>query len=91
MVTVTHAEMGEGPCSAWRPAMRRSGRRCAPRLDERMGARLCADAEKLAKDAAARHGLGCALDYHEIFVASLNATGSRRPSARRAGCGRHCP
>jgi len=42
------------------------------RLDERMDG-LVADAEKLARDAARAHGLGCAFDYHEIFVASLNA------------------
>ena len=34
---------------------------------------LVAKAEQLARDAAAEHGLGCAIDYHEIFVASLNA------------------
>lgn len=71
MVTVTHAEMGEavfgiapGRAEVW----------CTlrTRLDERM-ADLCAAAESLAREVAAQDGLGFAVDYHEIFVASLNA------------------
>lgn len=71
MVTVTHAEMGEavfgiapGRAEVW----------CTlrTRLDERM-ADLCAAAEGLAREIAAQDGLRFAVDYHEIFVASLNA------------------
>jgi len=71
MVTVTHAEMGEAVFGV-APGHAEVWATLRTRLDERMAA-LCADAEKLAKDAGARHGLGCAIDYHEIFVASLNA------------------
>ncbi|MCG6114631.1 MAG: amidohydrolase [Mesorhizobium sp.] len=71
MVTVTHAEMGEAVFGV-APGHAEVWATLRTRLDDRMAA-LCADAESLAKDAAARHGLGCAFDYHEIFVASLNA------------------
>jgi amidohydrolase len=71
MLTVTHATMGEavfgvapGRAEVW--AVLRT------RLDSRMDA-LVAAAEKLAHRTAAEHGLGCEIDYHEIFVASLNA------------------
>lgn len=71
MVTVTHASMGEAVfgIAPGRAEVRVTLR---TRLDERM-ADLVASAEALAKDAAARAGLGCEIDYHEIFVASLNA------------------
>ena len=71
MVTVTHAEMGEavfgiapGRAEVW----------CTlrTRLDERM-ADLCAAAESLVRKTAAQDGLYFSVDYHEIFVASLNA------------------
>ncbi|MBX9465740.1 MAG: amidohydrolase [Aquamicrobium sp.] len=71
MVTVTHAEMGEavfgiapGRAEVW----------CTlrTRLDERM-ADLCAAAESLVRKTAAQDGLHFSVDYHEIFVASLNA------------------
>jgi amidohydrolase len=71
MVTVTHAAMGEAVFGV-APGHAEVWATLRTRLDERMAA-LCADAEKLAKDAAARHGLGCEIDYHEIFAASLNA------------------
>lgn len=71
MATVTHCSMGEavfgvapGGAEVW-VTLR-------TRLDERMAA-LVESAEALARAAAAEHGLGCAIDYHEIFVASLNA------------------
>jgi amidohydrolase len=71
MITVTHAQMGEavfgiapGRAEVW----------CTlrTRLDERM-ADLCAAAEGLAREVASQDGLRLAFDYHEIFVASLNA------------------
>ena len=72
MVTVTHVEMGEkvfgiapGRAEVW--AVLRT------RLDERM-AHLVAQAEALAHGIAAEEGLACTIDYHEIFVASLNAS-----------------
>jgi metal-dependent amidase/aminoacylase/carboxypeptidase family protein len=34
---------------------------------------LCAAAEALVREHAARDGLRFAIDYHEIFIASLNA------------------
>jgi metal-dependent amidase/aminoacylase/carboxypeptidase family protein len=71
MVTVTHAAMGEavfgiapGHAEVW--ATLRT------RRDERM-ADLCAAAEMLADRIAARHRLSVHYDYHEIFVASVNA------------------
>lgn len=71
MVTVTHASMGEavfgvapGEAEVW--ATLRT------RLDERMAA-LCADAEELVRRTARESGLACEIDYHEIFVASMNA------------------
>ncbi|RUV73765.1 MAG: amidohydrolase [Mesorhizobium sp.] len=71
MVTVTHAAMGEavfgiapGHAEVW--ATLRT------RRDERM-ANLCAAAESLVTQIASQHGLSARWDYHEIFVASVNA------------------
>ena len=71
MVTVTHCAMGEavfgiapGHAEVW--ATLRT------RRDERM-AELVADAEALASKIGAKHGLSARFDYHEIFVASVNA------------------
>jgi len=71
MVTVTHCSMGEAvfgiaPGSAQVWATLRT------RRDERM-TYLCAAAEALAAKIAAEHGLSARHDYHEIFVASVNA------------------
>lgn len=71
MVTVTHAQMGEAVFGV-SPGHAEVWATLRTRLDDRMAA-LCEDAEALARDAAARHGLGLIVDYHEIFVASLNA------------------
>ncbi len=71
MVTVTHASMGEAVFGI-APGRAEVWVTLRTRLDERM-ADLVASAEGLVKDAAARAGLGCEIDYHEIFVASLNA------------------
>lgn len=71
MVTVTHVSMGEAVFGV-APGRAEVWATLRTRLDERM-ADLVASAEALAKDAAARAGLSCAIDYHEIFVASLNA------------------
>lgn len=71
MVTVTHATMGEavfgiapGHAEVW--ATLRT------RRDERM-AELVAAAEVLAARIAVEHRLSVRCDYHEIFVASVNA------------------
>lgn len=71
MLTVTHAAMGEavfgiapGNAEVW--ATLRT------RRDERM-ANLCATAESLVTQIAGQHGLSARWDYHEIFVASVNA------------------
>lgn len=71
MVTVTHVAMGEavfgiapGHAEVW--ATLRT------RRDERM-ADFCASAEALVARVAAEHGLSPQYDYHEIFVASVNA------------------
>ncbi|MFD1981979.1 amidohydrolase [Mesorhizobium newzealandense] len=71
MVTVTHAEMGEavfgiapGHAEVW--ATLRT------RRDDRM-ANLCAAAEALVMRIAGQYGLAARWDYHEIFVASVNA------------------
>ncbi|TIN06900.1 MAG: M20/M25/M40 family metallo-hydrolase, partial [Mesorhizobium sp.] len=68
---VTHCSMGEavfgiapGNAEVW--ATLRT------RRDERM-AELAAAAEALAARIAAQHGLSVRHDYHEIFVASVNA------------------
>lgn len=71
MVTVTHAQMGEAVFGV-APGHAEVWATLRTRLDERMAA-LCEDAETLVKETAARHGLGCSFDYHEVFVASLNA------------------
>ena len=71
MVTVTHTTMGEavfgiapGEAQVW--ATLRT------RRDDRM-ANLCAAAEALVTKIAGEHGLSARWDYHEIFVASVNA------------------
>jgi amidohydrolase len=71
MVTVTHVSMGEAVFGI-APGRAEVWATLRTRLDERM-ADLVAAAEALAKDAAGRAGLECEIDYHEIFVASLNA------------------
>lgn len=71
MVTVTHVSMGEAVFGI-APGRAEVWVTLRTRLDERM-ADLVAAAEALAKDAAERAGLSYAIDYHEIFVASLNA------------------
>jgi amidohydrolase len=71
MATVTHACMGEAVFGiAPGHAVVRVTLRT--RLDDRM-ADLCANAEALAREAASRNGLTMTFDYHEIFVASINA------------------
>lgn len=71
MVTVTHAEMGEavfgispGHAEVW--ATLRTRR-------DALMADLCANAEALVAGTAAEHGLSARHDYHEVFVASVNA------------------
>jgi amidohydrolase len=71
MVTVTHVTMGEavfgiapGHAEVW--ATLRT------RRDDLM-ANLCSSAEALVTRIAAEHGLSPRYDYHEIFVASVNA------------------
>ena len=70
LVTVTHVAMGEAVfgIAPGRAEIRATLR---TRLDDRMNA-LCASAEGLAHRAASENGLTCAIDYHEIFVASMN-------------------
>ncbi len=71
MVTVTHASMGE-PVFGIAPGRAEIRATLRTRLDERM-ADLCAAAEALVHEAAGKDGLRHTVDYHEIFVASLNA------------------
>ena len=71
MVTVTHTQMGEAVFGI-APGRAEVWATLRTRLDERM-ADLCASAEALVRDAAEGEGLRHAIDYHEIFVASLNA------------------
>lgn len=71
MVTVTHASMGEAVFGV-APGRAEVWATLRTRRDDNMAA-LCAEAEALAADTAAEHGLSCAFDYHEIFVASVNA------------------
>lgn len=70
MLTVTHASMGEAVFGI-APGRAEVWATLRTRLDGRM-ADLCAAAEDLARGTAAGHGLSCDIDYHEIFVASLN-------------------
>jgi amidohydrolase len=71
MVTVTHASMGEAVFGI-APGRAEVWATLRTRLDERM-AGLCAAAEALVGQVAGEHGLAFAIDYHEIFVASINA------------------
>lgn len=71
MATVTHCTMGEAVFGV-APGRAEVWVTLRTRLDERMAA-LVENAEALATNAAARHNLACSFDYHEIFVASLNA------------------
>ena len=71
MLTVTHASMGEAVFGI-APGRAEVWATLRTRLDGRM-ADLCEAAESLARRIAAEHGLSCEIDYHEIFVASLNA------------------
>ena len=70
MVTVTHVNMGEAVFGV-APGHAEVRATLRTRLDERM-ADLCTAAESLVQDAAAANGLTYEIDYHEIFVASLN-------------------
>ncbi|RWD89635.1 amidohydrolase [Mesorhizobium sp.] len=71
MVTVTHAEMGEAVFGI-APGYAEVWATLRTRHDERM-AELVAVAEALATRIAAEHRLAARFDYHEIFVASVNA------------------
>lgn len=71
MVTVSHASMGE-PTFGVAPGRAEIRATLRTRLDERMAA-LCEAAEGLVRDAAEKDGLRHSVDYHEIFVASMNA------------------
>ena len=71
MVTVTHAAMGEAVFGI-APAHAEVWATLRTRRDERM-ADLCAAAQALVTEIAARHRLSARWDYHEIFVASVNA------------------
>lgn len=71
MVTVTHATMGEAVFGV-APGRAEVWATLRTRLDERM-AGLCAAAEALVDQVAGEASLTFAIDYHEIFVASMNA------------------
>ena len=71
MVTVTHASMGEAVFGV-APGRAEVWATLRTRLDDRM-AGLCAAAEDLVRTVAREYGLTSAIDYHEIFVASMNA------------------
>ena len=71
MVTVTHAAMGE-PVFGIAPGHAEIRATLRTRLDGCM-ADLCASAEALVREATEAERLRHTIDYHEIFVASLNA------------------
>ncbi len=71
MVTITHAAMGEAVFGI-APAHAEVWATLRTRRDERM-ADLCAAAEALVTEIGGQHGLSVSWDYHEIFVASVNA------------------
>lgn len=72
MVTVTHATMGEAVFGI-APGHAEIWATLRTRQDERM-AGLCAQVEDLAERLAAGQNLSVRFDYHEIFVASVNAS-----------------
>ncbi|UVK42717.1 amidohydrolase [Mesorhizobium sp. AR07] len=72
MLTVTHAEMGEAVFGI-APGRAEVWATLRTRRDDRM-ASLCAAAEALVTKIAAEHRLAARWDYHEIFVASVNAS-----------------
>ncbi|MER8474287.1 amidohydrolase, partial [Mesorhizobium sp. M1328] len=71
MVTVTHALMGEAVFGI-APGNAKVWATLRTRRDECM-ADLCAAAEALVEKIAGEHRLSARYDYHEIFVASVNA------------------
>ncbi|MBZ9990787.1 amidohydrolase [Mesorhizobium sp. BH1-1-5] len=71
MVTVTHCAMGEAVFGI-APGYAEVWATLRTRRDERMAEQVAA-AEALAGKIAAKHGLSARFDYHEIFVASVNA------------------
>jgi len=71
MVTVTHCAMGEAVFGI-APGYAEVWATLRTRRDERI-AELVTDAEALSGKIAAAHGLAVRFDYHEIFVASVNA------------------
>ena len=70
LVTVGHCHMGEAVFGV-APGYAEVWATLRTRLDGRMDA-LVAAAEKLVREIATTHGLVCEIDYHEVFVASLN-------------------
>lgn len=71
MVTVTHASMGEAVFGVT-PGHAEIWATLRTRRDDNM-TDLCAAAEGLVAKTAADHRLSFSVDYHEIFVASVNA------------------
>ncbi|MCO6052185.1 amidohydrolase [Mesorhizobium sp. RP14(2022)] len=71
MVTVTHAAMGEAVYGV-APGYAEVWACLRTRLDSNMS-ELREAAEALVTDIATRHGLSLEIEYHEIFVASVNA------------------
>ncbi|MCV0394268.1 MAG: amidohydrolase [Rhizobiaceae bacterium] len=71
MATVTHCSMGEAVFGI-APGQAEIWTTLRTRRDDRM-ADLCRQAELLVAEAAAEAGLSHSVDYHEIFVASVNA------------------
>jgi len=70
MVTVTHALMGEAVFGI-APGRAEVWATLRTRRDDDM-AELCTQAEKLVANISAEQGLSHTVDYHEIFVASVN-------------------
>jgi amidohydrolase len=70
LVTIGHCDMGEAVFGI-APGRAELWATLRTRRDDRM-ADLVAAAEALVREAAAADGLACDIDYHEIFVASLN-------------------
>jgi amidohydrolase len=70
LVTVGHCDMGEAVFGI-APGRAELWATLRTRRDDRM-VDLAAAAEALVREAAAADGLACDVDYHEIFVASLN-------------------
>jgi amidohydrolase len=82
LVTVTHAQMGQ-PAFGITPGQGALWCTLRTLTDDRMAA-LVADAEAIAAQAAAAHGLGLTISYHDDFAACTMMPRQRRICGQRS-------